>query len=82
MKWKRACGVMVQKVQRVVVTASPQVKKRGAADAAGCAEGLRKKVLRIDGPFRAQGFLSLTGPLAPRVVDCPSGNAYKVSVTD
>ena len=31
-----------------------------------------KKVLRIDGPFRAQGFLSLTGPLAPRVVDCRS----------
>ena len=31
-----------------------------AADAAGCVEGLRKKVLRIDGPFRAQGFLSLT----------------------
>ena len=29
----------------------------------------------------AGGFLSLTGPLAPRVVDCPSGNAYKVSVT-
>ena len=23
----------------------------------------------------------MTGPLAPRVVDCPSGNAYKVSVT-
>ena len=29
----------------------------------------------------AGGFLSLTGPSAPRVVDCPSGNAYKVSVT-
>ena len=25
-------------------------------------------------------FLSLTGPLAPRVADCPSGNAYEVSV--
>ena len=23
----------------------------------------------------------MTGPLAPRVVDCPAGNAYKVSVT-
>ena len=34
----------------------------------------------MDGPS-AQGFLSLTGPLAPRVADCPSGNAYKVSVT-
>ena len=30
----------------------------------------------------AGGFLSLTGPLAPRVADCPSGNAYKISVTD
>ena len=39
------------------------------------------KVLRIDRPA-AGGFLSLTGPLAPRVADCPSGNAYKVSVTD
>ena len=26
-------------------------------------------------------FLSLTGPLAPRIADCPAGNAYKVSVT-
>ena len=34
----------------------------------------------MDGPS-AQGFLSLTGPLAPRVADCPSGNTYKVSVT-
>ena len=31
-----------------------------------------EKVLRIDGPFRAQGFLSLTGPLAPRAADCRS----------
>ena len=29
----------------------------------------------------AGGFLSLTGPLAPRVADCPLGNDYKVSVT-
>ena len=35
----------------------------------------------MDGPS-AQGFLSLTGPSAPRVADCPSGNAYEVSVTD
>ena len=27
------------------------------------------KVLKMDGPS-AQGFLSLTGPLAPRVADC------------
>ena len=43
----------------------------GRLTAAGCVEGLRKKVLRIDGPFRAQGFLSLTGPLGPRVVVSP-----------
>ncbi len=56
MKWKRACGVMVQKVQRVVVTASPQVKKRGAADAAGCAEGsYKERFLRWTGPFGPEG---------------------------
>ena len=43
-------------------------------------KGSKGKVLKMDGPS-AQGFLGLTGPLAPRVVDCPSGNAYKVSVT-
>ena len=48
-----------------------QIKKGGAADAAGCVEGLWKKVLKIDRPL-AGGFLSLTGPLAPRVVDCRS----------
>ena len=42
--------------------------------------GSEGKVLKMDGPS-AQGFLGLTGPLAPRVADCPSGNAYKVSVT-
>ena len=35
-------------------------KKGGAASAAGCVEGLWKKVLKIDRPFRAGGFLSLT----------------------
>ena len=51
----------VQRVQRVAVAAdAADYKKGGAAGAAGRVEGLRKKVLRIDGPFRAQGFLSLT----------------------
>ena len=45
-----------------------------------CRRVVKGKVLKMDGPS-AQGFLSLTGPLAPRVADCPSGNAYKVSVT-
>ena len=31
----------------------------------------REKVLKIDRPFRAGGFLSLTGPLGPRVVVSP-----------
>ena len=44
--------------------------KRGAAGAAGCVEGLWKKVLKMDGSS-TQGFLSLTGPLAPRVVVSP-----------
>ena len=47
-------------------------KKGGAAGAAGCVEGLWKKVLKMDGPS-AQGFLGLTGPLAPRVVVSPAG---------
>ena len=38
--------------------------------------------VRVDGTSsrRFLRFLSLTGPSAPRVVDCPSGNTYKVSV--
>ena len=44
-------------------------------------KGSKEKVLKMDGPS-AQGFLSLTGPLAPRVVDCRwRGNKYIVSVT-
>ena len=46
-----------------------------------CRRVVKGKVLKMDGPS-AQGFLGLTGPLAPRVADCPSGNAYEVSVTD
>ena len=40
-----------------------------------CRRVVKGKVLKMDGPS-AQGFLGLTGPLAPRVVDCPSGNEY------
>ena len=44
----------------------------------GHAYGVR--VLKIDRPL-AGGFVSLTGPLAPRVAVLPlCGNAYKVSV--
>jgi hypothetical protein len=78
-RWFRGCGggfalghtfgVRVQRVQGRAF--GPRVQKVQRA-------GIR--ILRMDGPS-AQGFLSLTGPLAPRVADCPSGNAYKVSVT-
>ena len=44
-------------------------KKRGRGSAAGCVEGLCS--LRSGGD----------SPAGLRVVDCPSGNAYKVSVT-
>ena len=53
-----------------------------AAGAAGCVEGLQKKVLRIDGPFRAQGFLSLTALRAEGCGIALSGDEYEVSVTD
>ena len=42
--------------------------------------GQGERFLGLTG-LMAGGFLSLTGPLAPRVADCPAGNAYKVSVT-
>ena len=57
------------------MAASPQIKK-GAADAASYVEGLRKKVLRIDGPFRAQGFLSLTALRAEGCGIALSGDEY------
>ena len=52
-------GVRVQTVQRGRLTGL-RPEGCGRLTAAGCVEGLWKKVLRIDGPFRAQGFLSLT----------------------
>ena len=39
-------------------------------------EGSEGKVLKMDGPS-AQGFLSLTGPLAPRVVVAASPQIIK-----
>ena len=36
-----------------------------------CRRVVKGKVLKMDGPS-AQGFLSLTGPLVPRVADCPA----------
>ena len=48
----------------------------GGGFAAGCVEGLWKKVLKIDRPL-AGGFLSLTGPSAPRVVVAASPQIKK-----
>ena len=42
---------------------------------------LRNKVLRIDGPFRAQRFLSLTALQAEGCGIALSGDEYKASVT-
>ena len=43
---------------------------------------MKGKVLRIDGPFRAQGFLSLTAFRAEGCGIALSGDEYEVSVTD
>ena len=53
----------------------------GRLMAAGYVEGLRKKVLRIDGPFRAQGFLSLTALRAEGCGIALTGDEYEASVT-
>ena len=56
----------IQKVQRVVVAASPQIKKRARLRRGLCRKVVyaplrgREKVLRIDRPL-AVGFESLTG---------------------
>ena len=41
----------------------------------------REKVLKIDRPFRAQGFLSLTALWAEGCGIALAGDEYKVSVT-
>ena len=76
-------GVRVQKVQRVQRGRLTGLRPEGCGRlmAAGCVEGLRKKVLRIDGPFRVQGFLSLTALRAEGCGFALSGDEYKVSVT-
>ena len=65
MGWSRSAARVqkvqkVQKVQRVVVAAdAASFIKKGHGSAAGCVEGLWKKVLKVDRPL-AGGFLSLT----------------------
>ena len=52
-------GVKVQRVQRVQKMVSPYgaqiLKKGGAAGAAGCVEGLCRKVRKMDGPYGPKG---------------------------
>ena len=64
----------VQKVQRVRPSLLLSHRLRGEGGTQyprgprpQVSEGSKGKVLKMDGPS-AQGFLSLTGPLAPRVV--------------
>ena len=65
----------VQKVQRGRLTGL-RPEGCGRLTAAGCVEGLYRKVLKMDG-HRAQGFSGLTGPLGPRVVVSPlRGDEY------
>ena len=71
----------VQKVQRVQRGRLTGLRPEGCGrlPAAGCvrfAQGAGRKVLRIDRPA-AGGFLSLTGPLAPRVVVAASPQIIK-----
>ena len=52
-------GVKVQRVHRVQKVVAPYgaqiLKKGGAAGAAGCVEGLCRKVLKMDGPYGPKG---------------------------
>jgi len=65
----------VQKVQRGRLTGL-RPEGCGRLTAAGCVEGLYRKVLKMDRPL-AGGFSGLTGPLGPRVVLSPlRGDEY------
>ena len=48
------------------------LNKRGAAGAAGCVEGLQKKVLRIDRPD-GRRVLKFDGPFGPEGCGLPFG---------
>ena len=63
------------------MAASPQILKKGRGWRRGlCRRVVKGKVLRIDGPFRAQGFLSLTALRAEGCGIALTGDEYKVSV--
>jgi len=60
----------------------PTGRRLWPPDGGGLCRRVEKgKVLRIDGPFRAQGFLSLTAFQAEGCGIALSGDEYKVSVT-
>ena len=69
----------VQKVQRGRLTGL-RPEGCGRLTAAGCVEGLYRKVLKMDRPL-AGGFLSLTAFQAEGCGIALSGDEYKVSVT-
>ena len=60
----------------------PTGRRLWPPDGGGLCRRVEKgKVLRIDGPFRAQGFLSLTALRAEGCGIALSGDEYKASVT-
>ena len=60
----------------------PTGRRLWPPDGGGLCRRVEKgKVLRIDGPFRAQGFLSLTALRAEGCGIALSGDEYRVSVT-
>ena len=69
-------GLRVQKVQRV-----QRVQRERFLRWMGLGHTYGLKVLRIDGPFRAQGFLSLTAFQAEGCGIALAGDEYEVSVT-
>ena len=70
---------MAARVRRERLTAL-RAEGCGRLTAAGCVERLWKKVLKIDWPFRARGFLGLTAFQAEGCGIALSGDEYKVSV--
>ena len=77
---KGCLAARVHRVQRKRLTAL-RAEGCGRLTAAGCVGELWKKVLKIDWPFRARGFLGLTAFQAEGCGIALSGDEYKVSVT-
>ena len=79
---KGRSAARVQRVQRVQRGRLTGLRPEGCGrlSAAGCVEGLYRKVLKMDRPL-AGGFLSLTAFQAEGCGIALSGDEYKVCVT-